>query len=174
MSGMRHILWSLCMAIPSLLNIFPAHLFVKVLLFLSISPHYPFLIYLVCRANYHQMLTDSYVSHLPLTLFIIYFLSQGRVWYCILCWPINHYTTFAASWVSPCVSHHAWLLYHLSSETYAQQQDSLKIFLRTGAGEMAQWLRALTALPKVLSSNLTNHMVAHNHQYSSSVLIYIK
>jgi DMSO reductase anchor subunit len=32
-----------------------------------------------------------------------------------------------------------------------------------GAGEMAQRLRALTALPKVLSSNLSNHMVAHNH-----------
>jgi len=32
-----------------------------------------------------------------------------------------------------------------------------------GAGEMAQWLRALTALPEVLSSNPSNHMVAHNH-----------
>jgi hypothetical protein len=32
-----------------------------------------------------------------------------------------------------------------------------------GAGEMAQWLRALTALLKVLSSNPSNHMVAHNH-----------
>jgi hypothetical protein len=32
-----------------------------------------------------------------------------------------------------------------------------------GAGEMAQWLRALTALPQVLSSNSSNHMVAHNH-----------
>jgi hypothetical protein len=31
------------------------------------------------------------------------------------------------------------------------------------AGEMAQWLRALIALPEVLSSNLSNHMVAHNH-----------
>jgi hypothetical protein len=31
------------------------------------------------------------------------------------------------------------------------------------AGEMAQWLRALTALLKVLSSNPSNHMVAHNH-----------
>jgi hypothetical protein len=33
----------------------------------------------------------------------------------------------------------------------------------SGAGEMAQWLRALTALRKVLSSNPSNHMVAHNH-----------
>jgi hypothetical protein len=32
-----------------------------------------------------------------------------------------------------------------------------------GAGEMAQQLRALTALLKVLSSNPSNHMVAHNH-----------
>jgi hypothetical protein len=40
------------------------------------------------------------------------------------------------------------------------------IFLRfayLGAGEMAQWVRALTALPKVRSSNPSNHMVAHNH-----------
>jgi hypothetical protein len=33
----------------------------------------------------------------------------------------------------------------------------------TRAGEMAQWLRALTALLKVMSSNPNNHMVAHNH-----------
>jgi hypothetical protein len=32
-----------------------------------------------------------------------------------------------------------------------------------GAGEMAQLLRALTVLPEVLSSNPSNHMVAHNH-----------
>jgi hypothetical protein len=32
-----------------------------------------------------------------------------------------------------------------------------------GAGEMAQWFRALTALPEVLSSIPSNHMVAHNH-----------
>jgi hypothetical protein len=39
---------------------------------------------------------------------------------------------------------------------------------------MAQLLRALTVLPKVLSSNPSNHMVDHNHLYSYSVLIYIK
>jgi len=33
----------------------------------------------------------------------------------------------------------------------------------TRAGEMAQQLRALTALPEVLSSNPSNHMVARNH-----------
>jgi hypothetical protein len=31
-----------------------------------------------------------------------------------------------------------------------------------GVGEMAQRLRALTALPEVLSSIPSNHMVAHN------------
>jgi hypothetical protein len=34
---------------------------------------------------------------------------------------------------------------------------------KEGAGEMAQQLRALTALPEVLSSIPSNHMVAHNH-----------
>jgi hypothetical protein len=33
----------------------------------------------------------------------------------------------------------------------------------TRAGEMAQRLRALTALPEVLSSNPSNHMVVHIH-----------
>jgi hypothetical protein len=32
-----------------------------------------------------------------------------------------------------------------------------------GAGEMAQWLQALATLPKVLSSNPSIHMVAHNY-----------
>jgi hypothetical protein len=32
-----------------------------------------------------------------------------------------------------------------------------------GTGEMAQWLRALTTLPEVLSSIPSNHMVAHNY-----------
>jgi hypothetical protein len=36
-------------------------------------------------------------------------------------------------------------------------------YLKKLAGEMAQWVRALTVLPKVLSSNPSNHMVAHNH-----------
>jgi hypothetical protein len=34
---------------------------------------------------------------------------------------------------------------------------------RQGGGEMVQRVRALTAHPKVLSSNPNNHMVAHNH-----------
>jgi hypothetical protein len=32
-----------------------------------------------------------------------------------------------------------------------------------GAGEMAQWWRTMTALPEVLSSIPSNHMVAHNY-----------
>jgi hypothetical protein len=35
--------------------------------------------------------------------------------------------------------------------------------LAFGVGEMAQQLKALTALPEVLSSNPSNHMVAQNH-----------
>jgi hypothetical protein len=31
------------------------------------------------------------------------------------------------------------------------------------AGKVAQQVRALTAIPKVPSSNPSNHMVAHNH-----------
>ena len=31
------------------------------------------------------------------------------------------------------------------------------------AGEMAQHVRAVTVLLKVLSSNSSNHMMAHNH-----------
>ena len=38
-----------------------------------------------------------------------------------------------------------------------------KKFKNIGAGEMAQRLRALTALPEVLSSIPSNTMVAHNH-----------
>jgi hypothetical protein len=33
----------------------------------------------------------------------------------------------------------------------------------SGAGWMAQWFRALTAFPEVLSSISTTHLVAHNH-----------
>jgi hypothetical protein len=35
---------------------------------------------------------------------------------------------------------------------------------------MAQRLRVLTALPKVLSSNPSNHMVAHNHPEQNLML----
>jgi hypothetical protein len=35
--------------------------------------------------------------------------------------------------------------------------------LNDWAGKMVQWVRALTTLLKVLSSNPNNHMVPHNH-----------
>jgi hypothetical protein len=38
-----------------------------------------------------------------------------------------------------------------------------RIKKKGGAGEMAQRVRAVIALLKVLSSNPSNHMVAHNH-----------
>jgi hypothetical protein len=46
----------------------------------------------------------------------------------------------------------------LFRETLSQSKNQ-----NLGAGEMAQHLRALTALPEVLSSSPSNHMVAHNH-----------
>ena len=47
------------------------------------------------------------------------------------------------------------------NQTQGRNQPNRK--KRSRAGKMAQWLRALTALPKVLSSNPSNYMVAHNH-----------
>jgi hypothetical protein len=49
--------------------------------------------------------------------------------------------------------------------THAKKFQTIKSLkeLHDWAGEMAQWVRALTALPKVLSSNPSNHMVAHNN-----------
>jgi hypothetical protein len=49
----------------------------------------------------------------------------------------------------------------INSQTYGHLISDLK--KKRGAGEMAQRLRALTALLKVLSSNPSNHMMAHNH-----------
>jgi hypothetical protein len=40
---------------------------------------------------------------------------------------------------------------------------NLKHEVEQGAGKMAQRLRALTALPEVLSSIPSNHMVAHSY-----------
>jgi hypothetical protein len=45
--------------------------------------------------------------------------------------------------------------------TLAKLFDINNISVR--AGEMAQWLGALTALSEVLSSIPSHHMVAHNH-----------
>jgi hypothetical protein len=52
-------------------------------------------------------------------------------------------------------------LYMIFLISFINKNHNLKTAQR--AGGMAQQLRALTALPKVLSSNPSNHMVAHNH-----------
>jgi hypothetical protein len=43
--------------------------------------------------------------------------------------------------------------------------ETIKAFKKVngGAGEMAQWLKALTVLPEDLGSNLSTHMAAHNY-----------
>jgi hypothetical protein len=46
---------------------------------------------------------------------------------------------------------------------YLRWGKNPQIIFTAGAGEMAQWFRALTALPEVLSSFPSNDMVAHNH-----------
>jgi hypothetical protein len=81
----------------------------------------------------------------------------------------------------------ASLVYRVSSrKAKAIQRNLLFKKKRGGVGEMAQQLRALTALPEVLSSIPSNHMVAHSHLYwdllpssgmfeeSNGVLVYIK
>ena len=40
----------------------------------------------------------------------------------------------------------------------------------SGTREMAQWLRAPTALPEVLGSTPSNHMVVHNYVMRSDAL----
>jgi hypothetical protein len=51
-------------------------------------------------------------------------------------------------------------LTHTHTHTHTHTTE---IEIQYWAGEMAQWLRAPTALPKVLSSNSSKHMVAHSH-----------
>jgi hypothetical protein len=51
----------------------------------------------------------------------------------------------------------------MNSVMYDKENILKKQKQKTGAGKMAQRVRALTALPKVLSSNPSSHMVAHNH-----------
>jgi hypothetical protein len=50
-----------------------------------------------------------------------------------------------------------------SEKAINKVQHTLMFKALEGAGEMAQRVRALAALLKVLSSNPSNHMVAHNH-----------
>ena len=51
---------------------------------------------------------------------------------------------------------------HTHTQNNTAKRGNLKV-MREEAGEMAQRLRALTALPEILSLNPSNHMVAHNH-----------
>jgi hypothetical protein len=52
---------------------------------------------------------------------------------------------------------------HRFRDQVADRREKIRTLRNRGAGEMAQWLRALTALPEVLSSIPSIHMVAHNH-----------
>jgi len=59
------------------------------------------------------------------------------------------------------LKHFLWGTKHIYSSEVKHLHCTQRLWDR--AGEMAQWLRALTALPEVLSSIASNHMVAHNH-----------
>jgi hypothetical protein len=70
-----------------------------------------------------------------------------------------------------CLAHFLCLLTHSpalghNSDFFSRRSSSYTMsykIMNSGAGEMAQRLRALAALPDVLSSIPNNHMVAHNH-----------
>ena len=51
---------------------------------------------------------------------------------------------------------------NISDDTWIGEVISRVLKKNRGAGEMAQRLRAQAALAEVLSSTLSNHMVAHN------------
>ena len=58
----------------------------------------------------------------------------------------------------------ASLIYRVNSRTVRATKRNTVLKKQTNsAGEMAQWLKALTALLEVLSSIPRNHLVAHNH-----------
>jgi hypothetical protein len=57
-------------------------------------------------------------------------------------------------------------LHHIFGDIHPSiylQEFTSDLIVVHGAGEMAQQLRALAALPEVLSSIPSNHMVAYNH-----------
>jgi hypothetical protein len=58
-------------------------------------------------------------------------------------------------WAKCYISNASWGFYQIA-------EGVLKYSI-SGTGEMAERLRALTALLKVLSSNPSDHMLAHNH-----------
>jgi hypothetical protein len=53
-----------------------------------------------------------------------------------------------------------YIIYFIHTHTHTHTHIYIN---KIRTGEMAQWLRAPTALPKVPSSNPSNHMVADNH-----------
>jgi hypothetical protein len=59
--------------------------------------------------------------------------------------------------------HHEAASLHVHTDLTCTYTHRHIIEKRSRAGEMAQWLRAPTALLKVLRSDPSNHMVAHNH-----------
>jgi hypothetical protein len=61
-----------------------------------------------------------------------------------------------------CMSKRWWITSVFKTGLLPQKKKKKKTGL-LGAGEMAQWLRVLPALPEVPSSNPGNHMVAYNH-----------
>jgi hypothetical protein len=73
----------------------------------------------------------------------------------------------AAYWAAPVFAKPAFLEQPeplaQDGRAHREQGPLTQIIRKENAGEMAQRLRAPTALPKVLSSNPSNHMVAHNH-----------
>jgi hypothetical protein len=69
---------------------------------------------------------------------------------------LNHHHRRDALFEETCVSHDG--TQETGKRELVCQEDG-----EIRAGEMAQRLRALTALPEVLSSNHSNHMVVHNH-----------
>ena len=120
----------------------------------------------------------------------------SQAWWCT---PViqNHKWLKQEVWIQPglLIKFKASLDYHLSQgkRDPVGMGMSVLTWLRgtpqkpsKGAGEMAQQLRALTSLPKDLSSIPSNHMVAHSHLYwdllpssgmfeeSNGVLVYIK
>jgi hypothetical protein len=85
---------------------------------------------------------------------------------CLLLGPRPHAYPSTLVWVS-CLGHISWdkdkvRFFFKSDLGKADFSNSLRN-PELGAEEMAQRLRALTALLKVLSSSPSNHMVAHNH-----------
>jgi hypothetical protein len=80
--------------------------------------------------------------------------------------------TSVASWINNYLVIPHMALGFLSSDPWFQdlvrthrQVPPHELYKRfSGAGEMIdQWVRALTALLKVLNSNPSNHIEAHNH-----------